>query len=123
MELTHKVEIYIPSYTKDGEPLGENIRDWATGIVSEGFCKAFGGCTQTEGRGSYINQAGKLAVEPVTIVCAYATEKAFAESGEHVDSLASYIGAILTQESVLFTKDNKATLLFLDGEGDVQEAA
>lgn len=113
VELNRKVEIYIPSKIGE-ETIGQSTIRWITETVAARFNEAFGGCTITDGYGSYTHENGAIVTERVTIVAAFATDAAFEDyTLRRLQNLALFVGENLHQESVLYTVDGKGRLLFV----------
>jgi hypothetical protein len=65
--LTNYKTVYIPSTRQGNIPLTQLENERIIKIVLTRMSKAFGGCTATQGIGSWLSTTHGLITEPVTI--------------------------------------------------------
>lgn len=116
IELNHKVEILIPSYTRHGGKIPDDHRNKAISFIRHELNNMFGGSMTSEAYGTCTFQDGSTGQEHISIVCSYASDEALGEWSQYLDVLCHWILIELSQESVLITRDGKATLLFAEAE-------
>ncbi len=95
-----QVSIYIPTES-DGGIIPAATRGDILNNVKVGFAGIFGGYTAVDGIGGYVNDAGDLVEEKVTIV--YAFGEIDTDTAESVRILARRVRRTLLQECVLIT--------------------
>ena len=98
-----KVTITIPSTQKNGQPV-QNRATYLDGAVRS-MCGAFGGCTATDGTGSWVDDNGKTVSETVTVLTSYVdTDKVSRDEADGImDNLAHWVKDRLNQYCVLVT--------------------
>jgi hypothetical protein len=66
-----KVTLYVPSTYNKGIPLPPGKHESLVKSVSEQFANHFGGCTATDGLGTWKSESGALIQERITLVTSY----------------------------------------------------
>ena len=107
---SHRVELYVPSVQNDGAPIAESTRSGVVQEIGKQFSAIFGGATASEAGGFYQHLDGRMTVERVTVVYAFA-EKLGKGTLEEISSLTRYIKEVCKQESVMMSIDGKAYLI------------
>lgn len=94
--------ITVPT-TIYNRPASVELVDAIRSLVKVSLAKAFGGCTEVSGLGSYLSASGELIEEPIFKI------EAFFEQADDdlIFGLASEIKAKMSQESVLVNKNNE----------------
>lgn len=99
-------EIMVPT-TIFNECAEEALIDEVRRTVKVALATAFGGCTETEGRGSFLSESGELIEETVYQIKTYFNEP----DDELVKELAETIKVRMTQESVMVVKNGKVEFI------------
>lgn len=85
-------KIILPNNDNGGKPLNAIQR----GLTHE-LCKRFGGCTEIDGFGSWINGDGELIAEPVTVYTVAG------EDNEQLRDIAQAYGRTAAQQAIYWT--------------------
>jgi hypothetical protein len=99
-----EAKLLIPAKDNSGADL--------TDIVERNIaamCKLYGGATVYDARGYWVNEAGRLFVDPVVVICSQATSKADAK--EDLRGLAKDILAATDQEAVFLSVAGEAEII------------
>lgn len=108
--LDHKIRIYVPSHTRTGEAIDNDVRAELVTDVMTKFSTWFGGATSYNAHGAWRGPTG-VDIEKVTIVEAYATNEAV---DDHIGDVVTYMNTIkrgVDQDAVALEYDNKMYLL------------
>ncbi|MDA7891875.1 Eco57I restriction-modification methylase domain-containing protein [Akkermansiaceae bacterium] len=117
IELPHCVEIFVPSESRYGEPLPEDLRAEVLEQVKSSLYDWFGGVTRKKNlrveqvEGSWPLASGEMVDERVDVVYANASREALEEYFEDLPVLAAEVANRLMQEFVAFRVDSKMTLI------------
>jgi len=95
-----QVTVTVPSESA-GRTLDAGMRQAALEKVLAGLSGMFGGATSTEGQGAWVNGAGTLVRENVTLASSFAEDAAVNDKWQDVKALAGWLKDSLAQESVL----------------------
>lgn len=98
--LSNRVTFYVPSTKNVDTPLSGAESDALIERVERVFAATFGGCTTTQGIGSYVANNGDLIREQVTLVTSY-HDKTTQDALAIVIPLAQVIKTEYGQESIL----------------------
>ena len=110
-----KVSITVPSLQRNSEPVA-NRSTYLEGAVGH-LCGVFGGCTATDGVGSWMDDNGALVSEAVTVLTSFVdTDKVSPdETRETLESCARWIQDRMNQDCVLFTIETVDSVTWFKG--------
>lgn len=104
-----RVTINIASTRSDGTSVQDDYREHVRDYVLRRFGTLYGGASAQDGVGSWVDDAGRLIVEPNIFVWSYA---------ETVDDIvlnriAKVVGRALQQDAVMVAVDEGSTVNFV----------
>lgn len=113
-----RIAVYIPTES-NGDVIPADERETVAGYVRRAFSAKFGGYTEFEARGGFVNSSGELIEEPVSVVYALIEveddeqSQRLAHSGysAFAGKVAHYIAEELRQATALYEIDNVPTFV------------
>lgn len=95
----HSIKIYVPSTVEESKPAPELQRVYVD-IVTRELCSMFGGCTNVNGVGNWMNENGDLVSESVIICGANCLEDELNNNLTAVIQLAKRVQVEMSQYCV-----------------------
>lgn len=100
-----RVALYVPTIDQNGNPAPN--RDDVLAYTETALARLNGGATSYPGTGSWIDDAGQLVREPVTIVESFAD----AIDRDAIGEIAATIKDLLQQDAVAYVAGDTLTLI------------
>ena len=108
-----EIRVYLPTVQKDGQPVSERRKQQAHYNTVDLMSHWYGGVTETEGHGVWLDDAGVEHREKVYILSSYATPEAEAEYHDRLVNMAISLKGYLNQECMLVSIKEVESVLFL----------
>lgn len=104
-----RIEIYLPTVQQTGEPIAADVMQLWRGVVTDRFCKMWGGCSSHVVNGDWVDSEGLLHSEECRVV--YSFGAMTAERAKELNAIAQWVADDCNQAAVMVSVDGVAELI------------